>query len=124
MSQLQIITTAAGDSLAVIPLEEYRRLVGVSEDAADCRAYDAAKRRLASGEDEIVPPPFAARLLDGENPVRVWRELRGMTIRALADASGISPAFLSQIESGRREGTIKTLKALTIALGIGLDDLC
>lgn len=123
MGQPQIIETAAGEKLAVIPLDEYQRLVGAAEDAADLRAYDEAKRRLAAGEDELVPEPFAARLLDGENPVRVWRELRGMSPRQLADAAGISPAYLSQIEGGQREGSLATLKALAAALRVGLDDL-
>lgn len=87
------------------------------------RAYDEAKRRLATGEDGLVSEPFATRLLNGENPVRVWRELRGMDQGELAKAAGISPAFLSQIEGGVREGKVATLKALATALRVSLDDL-
>lgn len=123
MGPPQIIETSTGEKLAVIPLEEYRRLVDAAEDAADQGAYDEAKRRLASGEDELVPEPFAGRLLNGESPVRVWRELRGMTPGELADAAGISAAFLSQIEGGRREGRVATLKAIAAALRVSLDDL-
>lgn len=123
MGQPQIIETQAGEKLAVIPLDEYQRLVSAAEDAADLRACDEAKRRLAAGEDELVPEPFATRLLNGESPIRVWRELRGMDQSELARATGISPAFLSQIEGGQREGKVATLKALAAALRVSLDDL-
>lgn len=123
MGHPQIIETQAGEKLAVIPLDEYQRLVSAAEDATDLRAYDEVKRRLASGEDELVPEPFAIRLLNGENPIRVWRELRGMDQGELAKAAGISPAFLSQIEGGLREGKVATLKALAAALRVSLDDL-
>lgn len=65
------------------------------DESADVRAYDAAKRRLATGEDELIPATFADRLLDGENPVRVWREYRGLSIRELAGKVGMTAAYLA-----------------------------
>ena len=35
--------------------EEQARLMEYLEDLADARAYDVAKARLASGEDELIP---------------------------------------------------------------------
>lgn len=93
------------------------------DENADVRAYDAAKRRLAAGEDELIPAEFADRLLDGENPVRVWREYRGLSIRDLAEKAGIAAAYLSQIETGGREGKVSTVKALADSLGVTVDDL-
>lgn len=37
-------------------------------------AYDRAKARLDSGEDELVPASLVNCLLDGENALRVWRK--------------------------------------------------
>ncbi|MEF2071441.1 helix-turn-helix domain-containing protein [Consotaella aegiceratis] len=91
--------------------------------ADDIAAYDDAKRRLASGEDEMIPAEFAHRLLDGENPIRVWREFRGMTATQLAERIGIAKAYLSQLESGRREGSMRTLRALAEVLKVDVDDL-
>jgi hypothetical protein len=67
------------------------------KDAPDVQAYDAAKRRLASGDDKLIPAEFANRILDGESPVRVWREYRGLTEKGLAARVGISEAALGQI---------------------------
>jgi DNA-binding XRE family transcriptional regulator len=105
-----IITTPSGDQMVVLPLAEYERLVEAVEDAADIRAYDGAKRRLAEGRDESIPAEFVDRILNGENKIRVWREYRGLTLKALAETSGLAAAYLSQIETGKREGTIETFK--------------
>lgn len=123
MNRPTIITTPNGDQMAVIPLTEYERLVEAAEDLADVRAYDEAIRRLASGEDELVPAEMVNRILDGENALRVWREHRGMTVKQLADQAGLSAPFVSQIETGQREGSVETMRKLANALKISLDDL-
>ncbi len=122
MSKVQIID-APGGRLAVLPLRDYERLVAAAEDAADRAAYRAAKRRLARGEDEMIPGAFARRLLAGENPVRVFRELRGLSVKDLAAKAKVSAPYLSQIETGSREGTLATLRALARVLDVALDDL-
>ena len=43
-----------------------------------------------------------------------------MTQAALAQAAGISKGYLSQVEAGRRTGTVDTLRALAQALGVTL----
>ena len=89
----------------------------------DVKAYDEAKRRLAAGEDELVPAEIVDRLLSGENPVRVWREHRGLKAQTLAERSRISAAYLSQIEGGQRDGSFETMRRIAEALQVSLDDL-
>lgn len=121
---VQFIKTPRGGELAVLPRAEYEKLRrAASEESGDVRAYDAAKRRLAAGEEELIPAGFAARILDGENPVRVWREYRGISIKELAGKAGITAAYLSQIETGVREGKVSTMKALADSLDLAVDDL-
>jgi len=119
----QIIDTPEGGKLVVLPLAEYEKLRAAARAVTDVAAYDAAKRRLKAGEDELVPAEVANRLLDGENPVRVWRTYRGMTLAELSKAAGISQPYLSQIENGSRDGTVSTMRALAEALGVDLDDI-
>jgi DNA-binding XRE family transcriptional regulator len=123
MNKPTIITTPSGDRLAVIPLTEYERLIEAAENLADVRAYDEAMRRLSSGEEELVPSEIVNRLLDGENALRVWREYRGLTLKQLAGLAGVSAPFVSQIESGQREGSLETMRKIAAALKISLDDL-
>jgi DNA-binding XRE family transcriptional regulator/PHD/YefM family antitoxin component YafN of YafNO toxin-antitoxin module len=123
MNKPTIITSPSGDRMAVIPLEEYERLVEAAEDLADVRAYDEATRRLASGEDELVPAEVVNRILAGENALRVWREYRGLTVKQLADRSGVSAPFVSQIENRQREGSVETMRKIADVLTISLDEL-
>jgi ribosome-binding protein aMBF1 (putative translation factor) len=122
MNKPSIITTPSGDRLAILPLADYERLVSAAEDAAEVRAYDEAKRRIASGEDELIPGEFADRILDGESPVRVWREYRGMSAKDLAAKAEISGPYLSQIENGERDGSFDTMRKIAQALNVSLDD--
>lgn len=123
MNRPAIITTPSGDRMAVIPLDDYERLVEAAEDAADVRAYDEFKAKLARGEEELIPAELVNRIIDGENKVRVWREYRGMTTKDLASAAKIAAAYLSQIETGARDGTVETYKKLAAALRVDIDDL-
>jgi DNA-binding XRE family transcriptional regulator len=120
---VQFITTTTGERLAVVPEAEYRALVEAAEDQEDLaavRAFDAARAR---GEEELVPAEFVNRILDGENKVRIWREYRGMTVKELAEACELTPPYLSQIESGKSEGTVAVFKKLAAALRVDIDDI-
>ena len=44
-------------------------------------------KRLAAGEEELLPAAMVDAILDGESRVRVWREHRGLTAAALAKAA-------------------------------------
>lgn len=106
-----------------IPRAEYDRLRAAAEDLADLQALDRTRAALAAGEEELIPAAFANRLIAGENPLRVWRDLRGLTQAALAQSAGVNRVTVAEIETGRKQGSIATLRALADALGVGLDDL-
>ena len=111
------------NEMVTIPRAEYERLREAAEDLADIAAYARAKAALASGADELIPADFANRLIAGENPVRVYRDFRGLTQAALSEASGVNRVQIANIESGTKRGSIDTLKKLAGALGVSLDDL-
>src|SRR5882757_6003007 len=123
MNAVTKFTTPSGDTMVIIPAAEYDRLVEAREMAADVAAFDEFERKLAAGEEELIPSEIVDRILDGENRVRVWREHRGMTVKALAEASGIAPAYLSQVETGKRDGTLDTYRKLADVLHLSLDEL-
>lgn len=90
------------------------------EDAADA----AAMRHVREDPDEEdVPIAFARRLWNGEIPVRVWRELRGMKATDLAAAADLSRSYLSAIERGSERGSVEALQRLAAALRVGIEDI-
>ena len=106
-----------------IPKAEYQRLCAVEEDLADVRTALAVQEGIDAGAEEFVPETVVDRLIDGEPPLRVWREHRGFSQSALARAAETSRVQIVDIEAGRRTGSVHTLRRLADALGIGLDDL-
>ncbi|MCH8184295.1 MAG: helix-turn-helix transcriptional regulator [Proteobacteria bacterium] len=62
-------------------------------------------------------------MIGGENPIKVFREYRGLTQKQLAKKTDTSAAYLSQIETGRRTGSIKLLRRLAGALNVEVEDL-
>lgn len=119
----QIIMCDGAPEYAVIPYAEYEKLLEAAEWVEDIRDYDRIKARLASGEEESLPAEVAHRLGEGEHPVRVWREYRGFSVQALADRCGISQAYLSQIETGKRDGRLSVVRALARELTVSVEDL-
>jgi ribosome-binding protein aMBF1 (putative translation factor) len=102
---------------------DYEALLRRVEDATDAAQIRAAEARVAAGEDEYVPIELTRRLMGGEVPVRVWREHRGLSARALATRAGISTAYLSQIETGKKPGSFDAMAKLARALGVDMEDL-
>lgn len=111
------------NEMVTIPREEYDRLQAAAEDLADLQSYDRAKAALAAGEEELVPADYANRLLNGENALRVYRDLRGLTQAALAAKAGVNRVTVAEIETGRKQGSVTSLRALASALDVALDDL-
>jgi transcriptional regulator with XRE-family HTH domain len=62
-------------------------------------------------------------MLEGEHPVRLWREQRGLTLSNLAARAGVAVSYLSEIESGRKPGSVGAFRKLAKALDLGVDDL-
>lgn len=123
MPKSQIIISPSGERMVVLPESDYAALVERLEDAEDIASATAVLERIKRGEEELVPARVVERLVEGENPVTVWREHRGLTITALAERAGLSQSYLSQIESGKREGKVTMLARLAHALSVDLDDL-
>ena len=118
----QIIKYDDRPAYAVVPLEEYRELLIEIEDYLDLIDARAIHAQIEAGEMELIPAHVVYALVDGQNPIKVWREFRGMTQTELARQIGIGKAFMSQIESGSRSGD-KQLAKIAAALNVDLDDL-
>jgi DNA-binding XRE family transcriptional regulator len=99
-------------------LEEYEDLL----DAADAADAHRVLAEIEVGRQEWVPGEIVDRLLDGDNRIRVWRDHRGMSGAELAAAAGISGAYLSELEAGKKTGGLATLRKLATALRVDLDD--
>ncbi|MCO5179850.1 MAG: helix-turn-helix domain-containing protein [Anaerolineae bacterium] len=119
---VQIIMKEGAPEYAVLPYDIYLRLIEDAEMLADIQDYDGAIQAIADGE-ELIPAEVVYALLDGGQPIRVWREYRGLSQAEVAAKAGISGSYLSQLESGKRDGTTEVLSAIAAVLDVTLDDV-
>ena len=80
--------------------------------------FDALREELEDAEDRIAvledclidaKPDLnryllsmdeTMRIIDGENPIKVWREKRGMSVPQLSDALGLNDVEIEGMENG------------------------
>ena len=116
-SHVQVIEQDGKPAFYVVPAALWERMREAAEDAEDIADLERFER-----EDDGVryPAAVAMAMADGARPLRAWREHRGMTLQVLADAAGLSRAYISQIEGGKRIGSAATLAKLAQALGVSV----
>ena len=117
----QIIYHEGKPAFMLLPWSEFEAMTGKLDEAAlsDEELFDLAHK---SG-GEYLPAELVHRILDGKNPVKAYREHRGLTQKDLAEKVGLNPVYISQIETGKRIGSTKTLGKIAKALDVDLDDL-
>ncbi|CAK0739807.1 XRE family transcriptional regulator [uncultured Gammaproteobacteria bacterium] len=98
-----------------LPRAEYDALVARLEDLEDIAAAASARTGIT------LPSAFADRIMEGEHAVRVWREYREISLTELAERSGISKGYVSEIETGKKPGSVEAYKALAQTLNTSVD---
>jgi predicted transcriptional regulator len=120
---VQIIEKNGKPEWAIIPFQDYKKLQEALEDAEDIKEIEENLKAIQEGKEITVPGEVTFAILDGISPIRAWREHRQIKMNELSKRVGISPAYLSQIENGKRNPTIDTLKAIAKELEIDIDML-
>lgn len=98
LSTLDDIASAVENTRAMILSGELAG-ANVNEDRGDRELL--ARAEAESAGHDLIPADWANRIFAGENPVRVFREMRGMKQKDLAKLAGLSQGFLSEIETGK-----------------------
>lgn len=120
MTEIQFIERDGRREFAVVPIEIWNRVRHLIEEAGDVALFDAAK---AQDSGFRVPAAVLDAELAGDHPIKAWRNYRRMTQDALAQASGLSKPYLSQIENRSRAGSREALRRLAKALNVPCDIL-
>lgn len=89
-----------GKPYVLVPLHDYRAMTSSSADDA---------------LPEAVLDKLAARQ---EHPLKIMRKHRGMTQAELANQAGISRPYLTEIETGKKDGSIRAMKSLAEVLRV------
>ncbi len=97
------------------------------------KEYDALIERNMELEDTLaaieaddgvrVPHGVALAIINGERPIRAYRDYRGLTLQELSGKTGLAISYISEIERGRKSGSISALARIAAAFGTTIDVL-
>jgi DNA-binding XRE family transcriptional regulator len=79
--------------------------------------------RVEQANEETIPFEVVRRLSEGDAPVTVWREHRGLSRQELAMAADIQTDLLDAVEGGKEDVPLRKMYAIACALRVDLDDL-
>ena len=107
-----------GQKFVLVPVEQYNQVLEDLEVLEDIRDFE----RVKTLDEEAFPSHVVDRLvLNDENPIKVFREFRGLTQEQLAEKTGIQPRDLATMESGQKSESVKLLKQIAEALNLDVD---
>ncbi len=89
-----------GQPYVLVPLHDYRAMVS------------------SGGNDELPSDILDAITARQDNPIKILRKYRGMTQADLAEAADISRPYLTEIETGKKDGSIRAMRSLAEALSV------
>ena len=91
-----------GKPYVLVPLHDYRDMV-------------------SSGKNQGLPADILDALTAREtSPIKILRDYHGLTQKDLAERAGISRPYLTEIETGKKDGSIRAMKALAEVLGVSV----
>jgi len=110
------VTTPGGEELALLPRAEFEALKQAAVHARTVADYRAG--RLPG-----LSPAEALAFAEAASPLAFWRKRAGLTQGALAEQVGVAQNYLSDVENGKRAGTVSLWVKLAAALGVPVEVL-
>ena len=109
--------TVMGEEFALVRKADAERLVAGESDAQHEKALDG----YLSGRVPGLTAEEALAFTTAASPLNFWRVYRKLTQAALAERAGMTQSYLSDLEKGRRDGTLKQWRALAKALELPIE---
>lgn len=92
-----------GKPYVLIPLHEYRKMAGDGESA----------------EQSGLPEDLLDHIYAGDkSPIKLIRKYKGMTQENLAQRAGLSRPYLTEIETGKKDGSVSAIRDIAAALNV------
>lgn len=116
-SDINEMTTPKGEIIVIMSKERYQELLQFAE-------IEAVNNAVERGEEELIDGEFVNELLFSDtSKIKLWRKYRGLTAKALAEMAGITSVHLSNIENGKKKGSIELYMDIAEALKVDVDDI-
>ncbi|HBS22434.1 DNA-binding XRE family transcriptional regulator [Thalassospira sp. MBR-102] len=124
MSKINLLRDELSNKPVAVTMS-FQTFRDIAPEMAESFLSDEELAELAIGEDDGSRYPFelASRIIDGEHPLKVYREWRDMTQTELAEKVGVAGNYISMIERGKNLPSRKLQHALARVLDVDYDML-
>jgi DNA-binding XRE family transcriptional regulator len=113
---VSFVKTPKGEELAILPRSEFEEIVAAATHAKALADYRSRRDPGLTAEE-------MRELLAATSPLAFWRRQRGLTQAALSKKTGVTQNYLSELETGKREGSPSLWLKIARALDVPLEDL-
>ena len=120
MTEVQFVKENGEPRYAIIPIADYNRMIEALEDEDDLEVLRQAQNNTSK---DYIPLELAEQVWNGANPVRVWRKHRGLTQAELASRCDLARPYIAQIETGKRDMSVETLRRMADVLETNIEFL-
>jgi len=116
----------SGTDTITLPKADYEALLDRLEDAEDAltiRRFRASVEEQGWDEatKDCLPAALVERKLLGEHPVKIWREHRKFSLRALGERAHIPASYISEIENHLKPGSVSAYFKIARALDLPIE---
>lgn len=112
------VITLEGKKYAVVPFPLFKKMRRDAEDAEDVKEATDIQAQIKAGKMPTYPESVAISLINGENPIKVFRGYRGLSQIELANKIGVDLSCISKIETCDTIALDSTVKAISTALDV------
>jgi hypothetical protein len=111
-----------------LPKAEYEAMVARLEDAEDALTVRGFRESVAAegwetATRDCLPIALVERKLAGKHPIRIWREQRKLSLRALGEIAHIPASYISEIETYTKPGSVSAYAKIANALKLSIEDI-
>lgn len=109
------------NKVVVLPLSEFEKMRPISNEGFEYMLDARIINEIKSQDQETISGDFVNRIfIENENPIRGYREY---SMQYLANKVDITQGYLSNIKTGKREGTISLYQKLALALDVAIEQI-
>jgi DNA-binding XRE family transcriptional regulator len=113
---VRYFTSPEGQEMAVLPKAEFEALSEMVEHASALSEY-------RSGKLPGLTPDETRAFIEAPSPLSFWRRYRGLTQSALSQAAGVAQNYLSELENGKRAGSMEVWLKLSRVLDLPVEQI-
>ncbi len=134
MGSFEFISAGSEQKIACMPENVLYQLLQIAnanidnfaqmqQDIQDIADAETAWAEYIENPDQHIPNETFYKVLDGGNPIRVYREWRKLTVKDLSAKTGLAENVIYSMENGNRIGKVDAYSKIADALNVTMDDI-